>query len=196
MKTLTALGVLVLIVFLGAMTAPALAAPEAKGGFSVTVDPSTLHSGQVLTATGRYSASCVWIITWNNERRTTTAKRIVATFVAPKVTKATRIPLQATCFYVSKVSARPTPPKPSARPNSTSQRITVMVPPSLRQTITVTVLPSGTIVSPPTPGGGGGGLPNTGGPDLWILLAGIATLLVGASMVRHAPPEELPFPMS
>lgn len=195
MKTLTSLGVLVLIVFLGAMTAPALAAPEAKGGFSVTVDRSTLRSGEVLTATGRYSASCAWIIDWNNEHRSTTAKRIVATFVAPTVTKLTRIPLRATCFYTPKVPARPIPPKPSIRPNSTSQRITVMVPPSLRQTITITVLPSGAIVSPPTPGGGGG-LPNTGGPDLWILLAAIATLLVGASMVRHATPGELPFPMS
>lgn len=194
MKTLTSLGV-VLIAFLGAMTSPAIAAPEAQGGFRVAVDRSTLHSGQVLTATGRYSGSCSWIIEWNNERRSTKAKRIVATFVAPKVTKATQIPLRATCFYVSKAPARPARPLPSVRPNVAAQRIVVSVPPSFRQTMTITVLPAGAIVSPPHHPGGGGGLPNTGGPDLWILLAGIATLLVGASMTRLAAAQELAFPV-
>ena len=42
------------------------------------------------------------------------------------------------------------------------------------RSVDVTVLPDGS-VSPP---GGGGGLPNTGGPDLWILLLGV--VLVGA----------------
>ena len=41
------------------------------------------------------------------------------------------------------------------------------------RTVNITVLPNGSAVTPP-----GEELPNTGGPDLWILLAGLA--LVGA----------------
>lgn len=200
MKTLTSLGVLVLIWLLVGVAAPTQAAPSAKGGFSVKVDHTTLHGGQTLTATGRSATSCAWVVDWNDEHRSTTGKRIVATFVAPEVTTVTRIPLRATCFSASSALPRPTPPPPPVLPNSVTQRITVTVPGNVHQTIIVTVLPSGAIVSPPSPGNGGdpggdGDLPNTGGPDLWTLLAGIATLLAGISMIRLATSAEPSFPM-
>lgn len=190
MKTLAWLGVLA-IAILVAGGPPALAAPDAKGGFSVKVDNTTVRSGQTLTATGRYSAACAWIIDWNSERRSATAKRIVATFVAPAVTEPTRIPLTGTCFYDTRSPTRPRPSRPPLQPNGISQHLTVAVPRNWPQTISITVLPAGAVVSPPESGGGGGDLPNTGGPDVWILLAGIATLLAGASLIRITAPEAL-----
>lgn len=190
MKTFASLGVVVLLVVLVGPNAPASGAPEAGTGFTVSVDRTTLRSGQTLTATGRADRLCAWIVDWNNERRSASGRRIVVTFVAPEVQRRTRIPLRGTCFY-----ATPQPPRaaaPGGRPASPSQRVTVTVPTSLNSVVMITVLPSGAVVSPPEPGGGGE-LPGTGGPDLWILLAGLATLLVGASLIRLRAPDDLPF---
>jgi hypothetical protein len=48
--------------------------------------------------------------------------------------------------------------------------------------VTITVLPDGTTVSPPDDGG----LPNTGGPRLLILLAGLGLLAAGVVAVRKS----------
>lgn len=195
MKTLASLGVVILVVVMAVSVAPASGVAQASAPFKVSVDRTTLRSGQTLTATGRADRLCAWIIDWNNERRSASARRIVATFVAPQVETRTRIPLRGTCFYAS-TPPRPVPaptPTPS-RSGSTAQRVTVVVPKSFNEVLTITVLPAHS-VSPPGPDddGGSGGLPGTGGPDLWILLAGLATLLVGASLIKFAAPEDAPF---
>lgn len=192
MKTLASLGVLVVLAILATTAPAAIASPEAAGGIRVTVDHSTLRSGETLTVTARSSSACVWLIEWNAERRSAAGKRIIAAFVAPEVSRPTRLPVGATCFSTAKAPAPRTRPAPPVQPNSITERITVAVPASLHQTITVTVAPPTAIVSPPEQGGGGHGsdLPDTGGPDLWILLAGIATLLAGASLIRLAESEE------
>ena len=45
------------------------------------------------------------------------------------------------------------------------------------RSVDITVLPTGSQVTPP-----GGDLPNTGGPDLWILLAGLGLVGVGTAV--------------
>lgn len=197
MKTLARLGVLVLSVVLGFSVTPAVSAPEAEPGFAVSVSRTVLRGGETLTATGRADRPCAWIIDWNGQRRTRSATRIVARFVAPSVREKTVIPLRGTCFYASPAPPRTAATVPPARGSKAYQRLVVLVPKSLNQTILVTVLPAGAVVDPPVPpgpgGGGNGGLPGTGGPDLWILLAGLATLLVGASLIRISSPGDEPF---
>lgn len=196
MKRLASLGVLVLIALLGIPAGPVDAAPgAAPTRFGVSVDTTTLRSGQTLTATGTANSDCAWIIDWNNERRSRSARTIVARFVAPEVEKKTVIPLRGTCFYVSPAPTTTGPKPPTGGPGQAAQTVTVTVPKSLNQTILITVLPSGTVVSPPDDGNGNGGgpggdLPDTGGPDLWILLAGLATLLVGASLIKLATSQD------
>ena len=53
------------------------------------------------------------------------------------------------------------------------------------RSVNVTVLPNGS-VSPP---GGGGGLPNTGGPALWLLIAGLGLVGGGAVAIRMSRKE-------
>jgi len=187
----------VLIALLGVPTGPVdTASAAAPTRFGVSVDKTTLRSGQTLTATGTANSDCAWIIDWNNERRSGSSRTIVARFVAPVVEKKTVIPLRGTCFYVSPAPPTPTGPTPPAgRPGQAAQTVTVNVPKSLNQTIVITVLPAGAVVRPPDDGNGNGGgpggdLPDTGGPDLWILLAGVATLLVGASLIRLATAQD------
>lgn len=49
------------------------------------------------------------------------------------------------------------------------------------KTLEITAMPSGTVVSPP-----GDGLPNTGGPRLILLLAGLALVVAGGMAIRQS----------
>lgn len=181
------LGILALIGLLVPPAQAAQAAPVLDSRFSLTVNQTTLRSGETLTARGRATIPCAWIVDWNNERSSAKGRQITATFVAPEVTSTTVIPLRANCFYTPATPLRPSPP--AARDDGVGQRLVVRVPESWSQTIPITVVPSA-IVDPPEPEEGGGGLPDTGGPDRWILLVGLASLLVGAALIRRASPRD------
>jgi hypothetical protein len=178
--------------------------------FSVTVDHTAVHSGRQFTVTAVANTPCTWLVEWNGERRHTQARTFVTTFTAPAVTKRTTYALSARCFYsAAPATHRGSSARTAAGAPADAQTIVVRVPPSWARTIVITVLPAGAVVSPPHTGGGGGvgpdGLPGTGGPDRWILLAGLALLLTGATAVRRGardgdaggftlPPSPPPFP--
>ena len=189
----------------------AQAAPTIGPGLSVTVSRVVVPSGGKFTATARSRTPCHWIVTWNGIRRGQVSTVFSTTFTAPRVAKRTRIALHATCFAVP-AAPRPaaprhtapghrqthplgsaTPRPPSRTGSSASQQIFVKVPVSQQATVVITVLPPGGVVSPPHQGhghghghGGHGGLPNTGGPDLWKLLVGLGSAVLGAVLVGLA----------
>lgn len=135
---------------------------------NLTVDPQVVYEGESFTATAtaaevtspaRASATgddISWVMTFNGDSRTGKGAVFVQTFTAPQVTASTKYPLTAT---------------------STSTAGTCT------HTVDITVLPLGAVVSPP---GGQGGLPNTGGPDIAFLIAGIVLLLGGGVAVVFA----------
>lgn len=177
MKKLASCGLVVLI-SLVALSLPTRADSAAR--FAVNVDRKVLFSGEQLTATATSRVDCDWILEWNGERRYEATRRLRATFTAPVVTKLTKIPLKGRCFYAATGSADKAP---AARGGS-SQRVLVRVPPSWTTTVIVTVLPAGGAVNPPETGGGE--LPDTGGPDRWLLLLGLGAVLAGSVVVRSS----------
>ncbi|MCW2858068.1 MAG: hypothetical protein JWR52_3683 [Marmoricola sp.] len=136
---------------------------------NLSVNKQVLYSGQTFTATATANVVCDWTLEWNGDSRNRTGHNdFVTTYTAPDVTKVTPIPLHGTCGYTLPDGATPVTGRVAA---GAAPHVT------WRRTIIVTVLPSAT-VSPPTQGG----LPNTGGPDLWILLGGLG-LVAGGSLV-------------
>jgi len=135
---------------------------------NLTVEPQVVYAGQTLTATGtaveiekqlRASAAgddISWVMTFNGETRTGKGAVFVQKFTAPQVTKSTKLVLTA---------------------KSTSAAG------SCPHTIAVTVLPGDVVVETP---GGQGGLPNTGGPRLILLIAGLALVVAGGVAVKRS----------
>jgi hypothetical protein len=173
MKKLTLLGVAVFTALLAVLAvsgslSPAQAYPERI--FKLEVTRSVLYGGQSFTATAFGNVTCDWTLDWNNETRTAQRdpnKEFNTTYVAPRVSHVTKIPLVGTCAYDAEEN-------PSARATVT--------PASWSRTIIITVLPRGAAVSPP----GGTDLPSTGGPDWRVLAGGLLLLFSGATAVTVA----------
>ncbi|MCZ4500625.1 MAG: hypothetical protein JWQ74_3180 [Marmoricola sp.] len=160
------LGVLAVVGF-----APAAQAyPEVV--IDLTAQPTTLYGGEQFTATATANVTCSsWTLEWNGDSRSKTAAQFSTRFTAPDVSKVTYIPLHGTCDY-----ALPAGATPVTRSAATDT--------SWTRTIVITVLPRGQ-ASPPTIDDGGK-LPNTGGPSLWLLVAGFALAAAGAAAVARS----------
>lgn len=165
-KKVLSLGVAALVGLLAVIgLAPAAQAyPEVV--IDLTAQPTVLYGGETFTATATANVDCDWTLEWNGDSRDKSASQeFVTTYTAPAVTKITKIPLHGTCVYTLPDGATPVTGRQSAA--AAGPLVT------WKRTIMITVLPRGSAVSPP-----GDDLPNTGGPDLWILLLGLG--LVGA----------------
>lgn len=175
----------VLVLVLVCATGPAVA--DSARILGLSVDRSTLRSGQVLTATATSDSACTWTVSWNGEVRRSTGTVARATFTAPPVKKRTLLPLRAACYPLPAPDRRPAAaPSPSTK--GPSQRITVEVPAAQARVLTITVLPRKAAVQPPDDGGdgsgnGGGDLPGTGGPDRNVLLAALGAVLAGLALI-------------
>jgi hypothetical protein len=146
----------------------------------LTVNHQVLYSGESFTATGISNVECSLNLEWNNVvRQSDPTTKFVTSYVAPQVSKITKIPLTGVCRY-----AAPTGGKASAAGVSTLQR-----------RITVTVLPRGSAAAT-VPNDTSADLPGTGGPNRVFLLSGLVLLLAGATAVsvarRRAEEVELP----
>ncbi len=166
------LGTMIVVALLGILAAvgfapAAQAYPDAQQ--NLTVDRQSLFGGESFTAFATSNVSCDWTLEWNGESRTQTSENFTTSFEAPIVTEATDIPLNGTCLYDSLEEPR------------VAARAAAQV--AFEKTIVITVLPRSDEVSPP---GDGDDLPNTGGPNLWILIAGLVALVGGAFVVRAA----------
>ena len=174
-KKVLSLGVAALVGLLAVIgLAPAAQAyPEVV--IDLTAHPTVLYGGETFTATATSNVDCDWTLEWNGDSRDKNAsKKFVTTYTAPDVTKITRIPLHGTCVYELPDGATPVTGKVSAK--AAAGPLTTW-----KRTIMITVLPRGSAVSPP-----GDDLPNTGGPDLWILLAGLGLVGVGTAVTLRS----------
>jgi hypothetical protein len=145
----------------------------------LTVNHKVLYSGESFTATGVSSVDCALDLEWDHVvRQSAPAKRFVTSYVAPQVTKVTKIPLNGVCRYTTPAGG------------SSSAKVS-----TLRSRITVTVLPRANGATPP-PVDNSADLPGTGGPNRVFLLSGLVLLLAGATAVtvarRRAEDVELP----
>lgn len=166
------LGTIIMIALMGVLAtvglAPAAQAyPDAQQ--NLTVDRQSLYGGESFTAFATSNVSCDWTLEWSGESRTQTSEDFTTSFEAPIVTEVTEIPLNGTCVYDS-----------LEEPRAAAKAAAVA---TFEKTIVITVLPQSNAVSPP---GDDDDLPNTGGPNLWILIAGIASVLAGAVVIRSA----------
>ena len=142
---------------------------------NVTVDAQTVAGGSKVhvhgTATttitddgqGRRSAAPTntWVVTFNGETRTIHADVLDTTFDVPEVTKTTQFTLHV---------------------DATMADATTMC----QRTLQITAEPTGT-VSPP---GNHPHLPDTGGPRLLLLLAGLGLVVAGAVSIRLSRREQ------
>ena len=145
----------------------------------LTVNHQVLYSGDSFTATGTATVACPLDLEWNDViRQSEPTKRFVTTYVAPQVTKVTKIALTGVCHYTA----------PAGGKAATGAS-------KLERRLTVTVLPRANGASP-APVDNSADLPGTGGPNMVFLLSGLVLLLAGATAVtvarRRAEEVELP----
>lgn len=128
---------------------------------NLTVDPQVVYEGEkfTATATAAETESGTGVIHW------------VMTFNGETRTGTGAVFVQTfTAPDVDKTTKFPLTAKSSSSAGT------------CEHTVDITVLPTGVTVSPP----GEGGLPNTGGPHLWIFIAGVALLIGGSGAVVTA----------
>lgn len=172
MKKLMSVGgaVLVALVSLAGFAPAAHSYPDVN--IDLTVNRQVLYGGETFTATGTSDVTCSWHLTWNGVVRTgegSNGAPFVTTYTAPAVTSIKKIPLHGTCTYT----------QPSARAAAEAARTSASGA-TWDRTIMITVLPRGNAVAPPT---NTADLPNTGGPQLIVLLGGFVLLAAGAGAV-------------
>lgn len=145
----------------------------------LTVNHQVIYSGDSFTATGASTVPCSLDLEWNHTVRHGGATREFATtYVAPQVTKVTKIPLTAVCNVADGTAGR-------AASTTTA----------VHRSLTVTVLPRANGAAA-GPAGARADLPRTGGPNRAWLVGGLVLLLAGATAVtvarRRAEEVELP----
>lgn len=159
-----AVALLALLATLG-LAPSASAYPDVS--IDLTVNRQTLYGGEQFIATGTSDVACTWADEWNGSTHHSGATTLyTTTFTAPDVTQVTKIPLHGTCTYTAPSALRTG--GRAAAATSTWNR-----------TIVITVLPPASAVATP----GGADLPNTGGPNFWVLAAGVVLLVTGAGAV-------------
>lgn len=157
----------------------------------------TVTGGQLFTVTSHANVLCDWVVDFRGQKQHTVSRSNVSTFLAPEVTRRTRLPLVVTCVLHSPPAG--TTGVRTHQPNPTRtdvSHVAVRIPPNTHVEVPVTVVPPQ--VSPPEggPGGEGTGLPSTGGPAYWMVLVGLGAVLLGSVLVRRRPfrprPRSLP----
>lgn len=179
MKTfLTALGA-ALVSALAAGLALLTLAPAAQAypepNFDISVNHQVVVGGNDFIAKARANVECSdWTLSFLKQRASGVGKTLDHTFTTPVVKKKTVYPVQATCSYAAVGSAQ-------------------VAAGAARQTwrgeIPITVLPEATAQGGPH-ANTGGGLPGTGGPSFWILLAALVLLLGGATALLRSRRRE------
>ncbi|RNL80833.1 LPXTG cell wall anchor domain-containing protein [Nocardioides marmorisolisilvae] len=178
----------VALAFLGVLGLPAssVAAPAKVPHIELHLSRTVVVGGDPVTVTARANALCDWIVTFHGERRHTIARSIRTTFVTPEVDHRTRLNIVVTCVvHTPPGKPKPVPPAANSGSRHDAQALVVRIPAAATVDPPLTIVPGG-IVEPPKPPHHPGGLPNTGGPALWLVLAGLLALLAGAVTVQRS----------
>lgn len=173
------------IVALGAAVLVTLGfAPAAHARTDVQINLGTsrhvLYGGDSFKATATANVSCDWALNWNGVGRQNVGAAFATTYVAPQVTRITKVPLTGACTYAAPSGAGSAG---ASAPLSTWHR-----------TIMVTILPRA--YGAASPAGARTDLSGPGGPDQAVFFGGLALLLTGAGAVavarRRAEGADLP----
>ncbi|WP_456695786.1 LPXTG cell wall anchor domain-containing protein [Aeromicrobium sp. P5_D10] len=152
---------------------------------TIAIPSSDLVGGNTFTFTASADVDCDWTVTYKDGRaagvpadQTGSGKSVSGSYDTKAVSKTFRSPITATCAYDANASGSST----SAGKNDTASA-----------SATVTLLPVGSTGDGDSDAGTGNGeggsedgngiLPDTGGSNLWILVAGGALVLVGGGAV-------------
>lgn len=162
----------VLAALAAALLGLALVAPAAQAypedTMQVDVNRDTVRSGQMIVARASADTSCQWTATFNDETETDSGFRMNVRFRAPVVDEPTTFDLVVTCTYTTGSAAG----------------TAIVKAADVTRTVPITVLPARGQGAPPAQEQGTtGGLPQTGGPNAWLLGGGAALLLAGAGAV-------------
>jgi LPXTG-motif cell wall-anchored protein len=133
---------------------------------NLTSSKQIVNAGDSVTVTAAANVECSWNETWNDESHASAGTKFVTSFVAPQVTKITKLPVKATCQYTA----------PAGDARSGAQ--------SWSDDLTITVLPVASAAA--AAGQSRADLPSTGGPNWVVVAGGVVLLLAGATAVTVA----------
>ncbi|WP_310962230.1 LPXTG cell wall anchor domain-containing protein [Nocardioides terrisoli] len=155
-----------------------LVAPSAQAypelQLHISVSSHSVTSGATIDFSATSAVSCKWTATFAGETQTGNGKSFSGSFQAPSVTKTTVFTLTISCDTGSTPVA--------GRAIAGHAGNAVMVPKDVvTRSVKIVVHPSGQGAATNS----GGGLPNTGGPNLGILGGGLALLVAGAGTVLY-----------
>lgn len=150
-------GLLLALAPVGAHAADDYADP----GITISIPSTVIVGGDDLTVTVTSPTSCRWTLTFLDQVAKGTGKTFTHTFTTPVVQQRTEVPLNVTCDYDA-VGGGTT--------SATASR-----------TSTIVLLPRDAAI-PASTGALGGILPATGGPTLWLLVAGGVLVLAGGAL--------------
>lgn len=170
MKKLIVIGATALTTLLLVFGLAPSASAYPEGVCDLEVSAQTVNGGDTITATCHYSVvdnsarkqageDISWVVTFNGQTRTGTGETFTSTFTAPEVDAPTTLTLKST----------------GTGPAGTCSR-----------SVNITVLPNGQTLPPKGPTVH---LPDTGGPRMLLLLAGLGLVVVGAVSIRMSRRE-------
>lgn len=135
--------------------------------FNMNLSNQAVVGGHSLTVTVKASVKCtLWEMRFNGHTaHTSNSSSFTHTFATPVVKHKTVRQVTAQCTYSSAAGAA-----------GHSIRITQATSPVLRSSVTLLPASEQTGAAAGQHNSAAGGLPNTGGPDLWILIAALALL--------------------
>ncbi|MFL6158690.1 MAG: LPXTG cell wall anchor domain-containing protein [Marmoricola sp.] len=149
---------------------------------NLTVTKQIVYGGDSFTATTESNVTCDFSTEWGGTTRPGTGTSFSTEYVAPAVTRITKVPLTGECTYLT----------PSGSGRATS------APTTWKHTMTITVLPRANAAV--AAGRNSTDLPSTGGPNWAFLAGGLGLVLVGAVAVtvarRRAEEADLPLLIS
>lgn len=143
--------------------------------FSATLEDQVVVSGENVVIHAQANTVANWDVAFNGENRVGVGTKFTATFKAPVVTRVT--------FFNATVHAE-TVDESLARGQSVGVKLA-----TFDKTLRVKVLPEGSKAGPKNNDqrmADSGVLPNTGGPNFYLLLGGLLLLLAGLGAVIAA----------
>lgn len=159
MKKFAAMIAAALVALLGVVALAPSAQAYPTPILTLKLSVQTVVSGGTFNAVATADVQCdTMTVTWNGQTATAPGSTVSHVFTAPVVQVATVITAHATCTYTDQTG--------------TAGHALAVTQKTLTADANVTVLPQAAAAT--------GKLPNTGGPSIGWLLAGIAALLAGA----------------